>query len=186
MNTQIIIAVTGASGSIYAQKFINDVLIFSDYSISLIFSETAKKVWEYELTTPIPSVSERIKIFSNDDFFAAPASGSADYSYMVIIPCSMGTLGRIAHGISIDLIGRAADVMLKERQKLILVPRELPYNLIHLRNMTQITEAGGIIIPASPSFYNHPQKIEQLIETVTDRILPLININKPTFRWGNK
>jgi len=186
MNTQIIIAVTGASGSIYAQKFINHVLAFSDYSISLIFSETAKKVWEYELSTQLPTASERIKIFSNNDFFAAPASGSAGYSYMVVIPCSMGTLGRIAHGVSIDLIGRAADVMLKERKKLILVPRELPYNLIHLRNMTQITEAGGIILPASPSFYAHPQNIEQLIETVTDRILQIIDILKPTFRWGNK
>jgi len=186
MNNSVIVAITGASGSIYAQKFINDVLAYSNYSINLIFSETAKKVWKYELASQLPTPSERITIFSNDDFFASPASGSSGFPYMVVIPCSMGTLGRIAQGVSIDLIGRAADVILKERQKLILVPRELPYNLIHLKNMTQITEAGGIIIPASPSFYSHPTTIEQLIETVTDRILQLVNIQKPIFRWSEK
>jgi len=96
----------------------------------------------------------------------------------------MGTLGRIAHGTSNDLISRSADVMLKERQKLILVPRELPYNLIHLKNMTSLTEAGAMVIPASPSFYSHPQNIEQLVETVTNRILKFIDIEKDSYEWG--
>lgn len=184
MSKKIIVAVTGASGSIYAQKLISDIIQYSDYSMSLIFSETGKKVWEYELKIELPKNNDRITIYENNDYFAPPASGSSNYHYMVIVPCSMGTLGRMAHGTSNDLISRSADVILKERQKLILVPRELPYNLIHLRNMTRLSEAGAIIIPASPSFYSHPQNIEQLAETVTNRILKFIDIEKNMFEWG--
>lgn len=185
MNSKLIIAITGASGSIYAEKLIKDVLHYSNYTISLIFSETGKKVWAYELKKEISFESERIKIFQNTDFFASTASGTANFNYMVIVPCSMGSLGRIAHGVSTDLISRSADVMLKEKKKLIVVPRELPYNLIHLKNMTTLSEAGAIILPASPSFYSHPANIEQLVETVTDRILKFIDIEKKTFEWGN-
>ncbi len=184
MSKKIIIAITGASGSIYAQKLISDVIQYSGYSISLIFSETGKKVWEFELKTKLPIATDRISIYGNCDYFAPPASGSANFAYMVVIPSSMGTLGRIAHGTSNDLISRSADVMLKERQKLILVPRELPYNLIHLKNMTSLTEAGAMVIPASPSFYSHPQNIEQLVETVTNRILKFIDIEKDSYEWG--
>ncbi|MGQ9847009.1 MAG: UbiX family flavin prenyltransferase [Bacteroidales bacterium] len=184
MNSKLIIAITGASGSIYAEKLLYDVLHYSNYSITLIFSEIGKKVWSYELKKDIPTENERINIYQNNDFFAPTASGTANYNYMVIVPCSMGTLGRIAHGISNDLISRSADVMLKEKKKLIVVPRELPYNLIHLKNMTALSEAGAIILPASPSFYSHPTEIEQLIETVTDRILSFIDIKKNSFEWG--
>lgn len=184
MNSKLIIAITGASGSLYAEKLIKDVIYYSGYIISLIFSETGKKVWTYELKKDIPTENERIKIFQNTDFFAPTASGTANYNYMVIVPCSMGTLSRIANGTSADLISRSADVMLKEKKKLIVVPRELPYNLIHLKNMTTLSEAGAIIIPASPSFYSHPTQIEQLIETVTDRILKFIDIEKKSFEWG--
>jgi 4-hydroxy-3-polyprenylbenzoate decarboxylase len=184
MSSKIIIAVTGASGSIYADKLIANVLQFSDYELTLIFSDTGKKVWKYELKKDIPEVNERMKIYNNNDYFAPPASGSANYKYMVIVPCSMGTLGRIAHGTSNDLISRSADVMLKEKAKLILVPRELPYNLIHLKNMTSLCQAGAMILPASPSFYSHPSTIEQLVETVTNRILKFIDIEKEMFEWG--
>ena len=108
------------------------------------------------------------------------------YETMIIIPCSMGTLGRIASGLSNDLITRAADVVLKERRKLICVVRETPYNLIHIRNMETITLAGGIICPATPSFYSRPQTIDEVISTVVDRVLDLAGIPNQSFRWGNK
>ena len=112
------------------------------------------------------------------------ASGSGDYDIMIIIPCSMGTLGRIAAGISNDLISRAADVVLKERRKLICVVRDTPYNLIHLRNMETITLAGGIICPATPSFYSKPKTIDEVASTVVDRVLDLAGIKIDTYRWG--
>lgn len=182
---KIIIAVTGASGSIYAEKLLTDIVRYSDFKLTLIFSETGKKVWDYELGKNMPMENERIRIFDNQNYFAPPASGSANYDYMVIVPCSMGTLGRIAHGTSNDLISRSADVMLKEKKKLILIPREMPYNLIHLRNMTTLSEAGAIIMPASPSFYSHPKNLDQLVQTVTDRVLKFIDINKEAYEWGS-
>lgn len=123
--------------------------------------------------------------YNKNDFNAPFASGSAKYESMIICPCSMGLLGRIANGISDDLTSRAADVMLKERRKLIIVPRETPYNLVHLRNMTMLTEAGAIICPATPSFYSKPQTLEQIVDTVVDRILDLAGIENQTYRWGD-
>ena len=120
-----------------------------------------------------------------DDFNAPFASGSGQFDTMIIIPCSMGTLGRIASGISNDLISRAADVILKERRKLICVVRDTPYNLIHIRNMETITLAGGIICPAAPSFYSKPTSIEQVAATVVDRVLDLAGFDIKTFRWGD-
>ena len=119
------------------------------------------------------------------NFYAPFASGSGQYTIMIIVPCSMGTLGRIASGISNDLISRAADVILKERRKLICVVRDTPYNLIHIRNMETITLAGGIICPASPSFYSKPQTIDEAAATVVDRILDLCGFDIKTFRWNN-
>ena len=112
------------------------------------------------------------------------ASGSARYDTMIVCPCSMGLLARIAHGFSADLTTRAADVILKERRKLIVVPREAPFNLIHLNNMKIITEAGGIICPATPSYYSKPQTIEELAATVVDRVLDLAGFDLKSFRWG--
>ncbi len=129
--------------------------------------------------------SENLRVFSQKDFHAPFASGSGQYDTMIIIPCSMGTLGRIASGISNDLISRAADVVLKERRKLICVVRDMPYNLIHIRNMETVTLAGGIICPATPSFYSNPTTIEEVAATVVDRVIDLAGLQNESFRWGN-
>jgi flavin prenyltransferase len=185
MNRKIIIAVSGASGSIYADLLLKSLekLIAPTDEVALIFSETAQKVWKYELEKAIPATA-KFTLFSNDDLFAAPASGSSGYDCMIIIPCSMGTLARVAQGIADTLIARTADVMLKERKKLILVSREMPYNLIHLKNMLAIHEAGGIICPASPSFYSKPATLEETLQTVIDKVLSLAGFETNSFRWG--
>lgn len=125
----------------------------------------------------------RIRIFDNDDLFAPPASGSADYDAMAVVPCSVGTLGRIACGVSQSLIERAADVMLKERRRLVLVVRETPLSLIHLRNMTALTEAGAVVLPASPGFYARPSSVEELCRSVAERVTALLGISGPRYRW---
>ncbi len=182
---KVVIGVTGASGSIYGKLLLDKLASLHDQidACGVIFSDNAKSVWRFELgsfdETAIP-----FKIYRPDDFYAPMASGSAGYDVMVIIPCSMGTLGRIAAGVSTDLMTRAADVMLKERKKLILVTRETPYNLIHLNNMKLLTEAGAIIFPASPSFYSKPDTIEALVMTVVDRVLRLAGLQTEGYRWG--
>ena len=150
-----------------------------------VMSNNSKLVWETELANK-DYEDYPFKIYGKSDFMAPFASGSAKFNSMVVVPCSMGTIGRIAHGISDDLITRAADVILKERRKLILVARETPYNLIHLNNMKLITEAGGIICPASPSFYSNPMNIEELAMTVVNRVIDLLEIENTSFRWGEK
>jgi 4-hydroxy-3-polyprenylbenzoate decarboxylase len=122
--------------------------------------------------------------FSNDDMFASPASGSAAWDAMVVVPCSMGCVGRIASGVSSDLIARAADVMLKEGRTLIVVPRETPLGLIHLRNLTTLAEAGAVVMPASPSFYSRPEEIEAVCATVVERIMARLGIDTPRYEWG--
>lgn len=186
MPKKIIIAVTGASGSAYAKALINELLRHSESldEVALIFSENGRKVWEYELGT-IEPFEKPISVYKNTDMFSPVASGSAAYDTMIIVPCSMGTLGRISAGTSPDLICRAADVMLKERRRLIVVPRELPYSIIHIENMRTVTLAGGIIIPASPSFYSLPKSIDELVLTVTNRILDIAGIKTDHYRWGD-
>lgn len=181
----IVVAVTGASGSVYAQQLIGKLqsLTVNQAQIALIFSETGKQVWEYEISQPIPE-GNSITRYENSSFFAPPASGSAGFDAMVVIPCSMGTLGRIANGTSNDLISRSADVMLKEKKPLILVVRESPYNLIHLENMKQVTLAGGTIFPASPSFYSKPTNITEVIDTVVDRVLSTLGFNVDGYKWN--
>jgi 4-hydroxy-3-polyprenylbenzoate decarboxylase len=184
---KIVVAVTGASGSIYAQLLLNKLAALKDQwaSLAVVMTENAKEVWRTELgnesytTHPFP-------FFSQQDFMAPFASGSGKYDTMIIIPCSMGTLGRIATGISSDLITRAADVVLKERRKLICVVRDTPYNLVHIRNMETLTLAGGIICPATPSFYSRPASIEAVAATVVDRVLDLAGLSISTFRWGSE
>ena len=127
-----------------------------------------------------------MKNYSTNDFTAPFASGSGKFNVMIIAPCSMGTLGRIATGISNDLITRAADVILKERRKLICMVRDTPYSLIHIRNMETVTLAGGIICPATPSFYSLPKTIDDLAATVVDRALDLSGFDIKTFRWGKQ
>jgi len=184
MSRKIIIGITGASGSIYAQRLIEKLSEFkSDISdLDIIFSTAGKQVWKYELKKDADFKFG--KIVDNSNLFSSAASGSANYDSMIVIPCSMGTLGRIANGISDDLISRAADVILKERKKLILVTRENPLSLIHINNMKQITEAGGIIMPASPSFYSNPKSINDLVDTVVFRALDHLGFNADYERWN--
>lgn len=181
---RIIVAVTGASGAIYARQTLERLIACSDVGhIALICSETALRTVPFEGET-LPENSKIVR-YDNSDLFAATASGSARYDAMIVVPCSAGTLGRIACGTARTLIERSADVMLKERRRLILVLRETPLSLIHLRNMTTVTEAGGIILPASPSFYSHPTTIEELVATVVERILVLAGTDTPHFEWSS-
>lgn len=179
---KIIVAVTGASGAIYARQCLERLLDAPQVEhIALIISERAEQVLRYERVC-LPA-SEKIVRYDHNDMFAPTASGSARYDAMIIVPASMGTIGRIASGVSLSLIERSADVMLKERRKLICVAREAPYSLVHLRNMTSMTEAGAIILPASPSFYSHPSNIEELALTITERVLSLAGIESPHYEW---
>lgn len=182
---KIVVAVAGSSGSIYA-KVLFDRLVQakSQWSaVGVVMSKNARLNWQLELGNE--GYKDYPFDFYEKDNFAAPfASGSAKYETMVVCPCSMGTMGRIASGVSDDLLTRAADVVLKERRRLILVPRETPFSLIHLRNMTTITEAGGIICPAIPSFYSQPKSMEELAATVVDRVLDLAGFELDSYRWG--
>lgn len=183
---KIVIAITGASGSIYAKRLLDKLLAVKEQwqDLAVVMTENAKEVWKTEIGDQ-SYADLPVKFYSTTDFSAPFASGSGQFNTMIIVPCSMGTLGRIATGISNDLITRAADVVLKERRKLICVARETPYNLVHIRNMETITLAGGIICPATPSFYSRPSTIEQAADTVVDRILDLAGIDIKTYRWGN-
>jgi 4-hydroxy-3-polyprenylbenzoate decarboxylase len=184
---KIAVAITGASGSIYAKLLLQKLANLKDQwqEVSLVITDNAKFVWETEIGddsyTKLP-----FRFFNNKDFRAPFASGSAQYDAMIIVPCSMGTLGRIAAGISNDLISRGADVMLKERKRLILVLRDTPYNLVHIKNMEVVTLAGGIICPATPSFYSVPKTIEEAAMTVVDRALDLAGLTNSSYRWGTQ
>jgi 4-hydroxy-3-polyprenylbenzoate decarboxylase len=215
---KIIVAITGASGAIYAVKLLERLRGLTDKGplhvehphgqggrsdgltepvraelsqrfpqhpaeVAVILTGNAEEIMLYETGAGYtPSGNE--KLWSNKDFNAPFASGSSTYNTMIICPASMGMVGRIAHGVSDDLITRAADVMLKERRRLILVPRETPYSLIHINNMKLLTEAGAIICPATPSFYSRPETIDDLVMTVIDRVLTLAGFNVDTYRWN--
>ncbi len=181
---KIVLAITGASGSIYAKMLLEKLqrLTSPPEEIAVIFSETAREIWEAEIGrkfSPKPPAKE----YDNKTYIAPFASGSSQYETMIICPASMGTTGRIANGTSDDLIARTADVMLKERRKLIVVPRETPYSLIHINNMKKLTLAGAIICPATPSFYSNPKTIDDLVMTVVDRIIDLAGFENNGFRW---
>jgi 4-hydroxy-3-polyprenylbenzoate decarboxylase len=181
---KIILAVTGASGSIYALRLLEKLQQVKNRpeEIAVIFSETAKEIWFGETGKKF-TPEDPAKEYNNKTFYAPFASGSSSYDTMIICPASMGTTGRIANGTSDDLIARSADVMLKERRRLIIVPRETPYSLIHINNMKALTLAGAIICPASPSFYSNPLTIDDLVMTVVERIIDLAGFNNPGFRW---
>jgi 4-hydroxy-3-polyprenylbenzoate decarboxylase len=183
---KIVLAITGASGSIYARLLIEKLLTIKDQwqQLAVVMTTNAKQVWATELGNN-DYTSYPVAFYDTNDFNAPFASGSGRFNIMIIAPCSMGTMGRIASGISSDLITRAADVVLKERRKLICVVRETPYNLVHIRNMETITLAGGIICPATPSFYSRPTTLEEAAATVTDRVLDIAGLDISTFRWGN-
>ena len=190
---KIVVGITGASGSIYAKVLLEKLQQMKSQvdEVGIVMSDNSKQVWDTELSpTPFPSPKGegksgvKIKFYGKSDFIAPFASGSSDFRTMIVCPCSMGTLARIASGVSNDLITRAADVMLKERRKLILVPRDTPLSLIHIKNMKTITEAGGIICPASPSFYSQPKNFEDLASTVIDRVLDLCGLDVKMYRWS--
>ena len=200
LNTSInnfVVAVTGASGACYAARMIQ-FLAGRDENIKLIFSDPAKIVWKEELNIDIESGesltktlqerlgidSEYLSVWDNSDFTAPISSGSNSHTAMIVIPCSMGTLGRIASGVSGNLIERAADVALKEGWKLIIVPRETPLNRIHLKNMLCVQEAGGIILPAMPAYYHHPRNLDELVDFMVGKVIDQLGIDHDLFtRW---
>ena len=184
---RLVVAVTGASGALYAVRFLRQAARHFD-RIYVMLSENAAAVFATEtggkLTAPVQARAylgdddawDAITFLDTKDYFSPPASGSFVHDGMVVIPCSMGTLGRIATGISNDLTTRAADVCLKERRKLILVTRDTPLNLIHLRNMVTVTEAGAIVLPAVPAFYYQPKTVEDVVDTVVARVLQNLGV----------
>ena len=182
----IVVAVTGASGAVYAQRFVRQAAIRFD-EVQLMVSRQAVQVANTELGLSLdeskPDLNTwfdvelaNVRLLQNDSFYSPPASGSFVHQGMVIVPCSMGTAGRIAAGVSNDLVTRSADVCLKERRPLVIVPREMPWNLIQLRNMVTLTEAGAIVLPACPAWYHRPQSVEDLADTVVARILQVIGV----------
>lgn len=185
---KLVVAVTGASGAIYAQRLlIHAVDHFDDIYLCLSTQAIQVATTELNITLSRENFSTvewlgkdypNIKLLNEKDYFTPPASGSFRHDGMVIVPCSMGTAGRIANGISNDLVTRAADVCLKEGRKLILVPREMPWNLIHLRNMVQLTEAGATVLPACPAWYTNPSTLEELADTVVARILQNLGVEQ--------
>lgn len=187
MKNKIVIAISGASGSIYAKLLLDRLVGLQDQieAVGVIMSDNAKLNWQLELKNKDYD-NYPFSFYSKNDFMAPFASGSAKYNSMVVVPCSMGALGRIATGVSNDLTTRAADVILKERRKLILVARDTPLSLIHLQNMTTVTQAGGIICPAIPSFYSQPKSIDELAMTVVSRIIDLLNLEDSSYRWGEQ
>lgn len=184
---KILIAVTGASGACYAESLLRQIHSISNQftQCDVVFSETGCKVWDYELPDnkrkAIP-----FQQFENHDFFAPPASGSAHYELMMVCPCSMGTLAKMANGMADNLICRAADVMLKEKRKLAIMVRETPYNLIHLKNMEQLMHTGAGIFPASPAFYHKPQTIQELVDNTILHFLQFAGFKVNRNEWdGN-
>jgi len=192
------VAISGASGAIYARRLLEVLpaaydtvyLTASDNALGIIHDELGvdsldKLVWTASQSSACNC--QRVQVLDPHDLFAPPASGSHEYDGLVVIPCSMGTVGRIAAGVSDDLVTRAADVCLKERRKLILVIRETPLNLIHLRNLTALAEAGAIVLPAAPAFYGKPASVEELVDFVVDRVFRALGTGiRLTKGWGNE
>ena len=179
---RILVAITGASGSLYAQRLL-DNLDPRAHEVHLVLSQYAQSVISEELPGGL-RVPDGVKSHSLKSMNAPFASGSNPFDAMVVIPCSMGTLGRIAHGYAADLLLRAADVMLKERKQLILVPRETPLSLVHVKNFELLIQAGALLIPANPSFYTHPKTIEQVVDTVVARVLDHLGVPQQLLpRW---
>ncbi len=188
-----IVALTGASGSIYAVRLLEE-LLKTEQEVHFIASDNGKRVLEYELETAFDSVLEPLyrlggvlKLHENDNLFASVASGSFKTSGMAVIPCSMSTLGEIAAGTSKSLMGRAADVCLKEKRKLVLVPRETPFSPIHLKNMLYLSEIGVTILPAMPAFYNKPKTLDDVVSFVVGRTLDALGVGNTLYReWGEE
>lgn len=185
---KIVVGITGASGSIYAKRLI-EVLVKEDIQINVVATEKGKQVFKYELSLSLDSWIDElskdysnVKLENNNNLFSGVASGSNKYDAVIIIPCSMGTLAEISHGLSKNLLCRAADVALKEGRKLIIVPRETPLNTIHLENMCRLSKMGVGIIPAMPGFYHHPNSIEDIVDFLIGKILDYLNIENKLFK----
>ena len=176
---QIVLAVTGASGACYARRFLERASALEDVAVHVVLTDTARDIWRHELGCEPPEA------FDNHRFDTPFCSGSAAADVMVVLPCSMGMLGRIAAGTADDAVARIADVQLKERRPLILVPRETPLSLIHLRNMTILTEAGALIAPAAPGFYTKPADLTALVDSFVARLLQLAGLSplEENYRW---
>ncbi|MFI3258768.1 MAG: UbiX family flavin prenyltransferase [Rikenellaceae bacterium] len=184
---KIILAITAASGAIYARQTLSLLLADEGVSrIALIYSSSAREVVEYEGESLIEADGERVVEYPNSDMFSSVASGSAGWDAMIIAPCSVGTLGRIASGVSDSLIARAADVMMKERRRLVLVVRESPLSLIHLRNMVTLTESGAIVMPASPNFYMGAESVEKVALSVSRRVVSIVGCRGDVEAWEGK
>jgi 4-hydroxy-3-polyprenylbenzoate decarboxylase len=182
---KLVVAVGGASGSVYAKRLLDTLVpLAPKVEVGLVLTQSGSEVWAHEIGEIPPYPFKR---YGLRDFRAPFASGSAGWDAMVVIPCSAGGLCRIAHGISDDLVGRAADVMLKERRKLVLVVRETPLSSIHLEAMLTVTRAGAVVLPAAPSFYSKPATIEALLDTVVGRVLDQLGLaNRLMPRWGEE
>jgi 4-hydroxy-3-polyprenylbenzoate decarboxylase len=182
---RLLVAITGASGALYAQRLLENVRP-DEHEVHLVLSRYAQSVISEELPDGL-RVPDGVTTHNVKSMNAPFASGSNAFDAMVVIPCSMGTLGRIAHGYSEDLLLRAADVMLKERKKLILVPRETPLSLVHVKNFELLLQAGAIILPANPSFYTRPTTIEQVVDTVVARVLDHLGVPQKLMpRWADE
>lgn len=183
---KIVIGITGASGSIYAKRLIEE-LAAKDFLVHVIATDKGKQVFKYELSLDLKLwINDlnypNVKLENNQNLFAGVASGSYGFDAVIIMPCSMGTLAEISHGLSRNLLSRAADVALKEGRKLIIVPRETPFNTIHLENMYRLSKVGATIIPAMPGFYHHPQTLEDLVDFVVGKVLSYLKIEHHLFK----
>lgn len=187
----VVLAVTGASGACYARRFLERAAALEGVALHLLLTDTAREIWRHELGCEAPfagtaTLPAGVTLLDDHRFDAPFCSGSAAADVVVVLPCSMGMLGRIAAGTADDAVARIADVQLKERRPLILVPRETPLSLIHLRNMTALTEAGAVIAPAAPGFYNRPADLAVLVDGFVGRLLHLAGLAPldPAYRWG--
>ena len=183
---KIVVGITGASGSIYAKRLIEE-LASKGYLVHVIATDKGKQVFKYELSLDLKQWIRElnqptVKLEDNQNLFAGVASGSHGFDAVIVMPCSMVTLAEISHGLSRNLLCRAADVALKEGRKLIIVPRETPFNTIHLENMCHLSKVGATIIPAMPGFYHHPQTLEDLVNFVVGKVLSYLNINHNLFK----
>jgi flavin prenyltransferase len=194
-----IVTVTGASGSVYGMRTVEQ-LVLAGHDVTVVFTAAGREVTAFELGFDVPAENaaaalaaflelptvERLRVVAPDDMFDAIASGSHRTDAMIVVPCSMGFVAAVANGLSNDLPQRAADVMLKERRPLVLVPRETPLSLIHLRNLTAAAEAGAVIVPAMPAFYAKPETVDDLVNFVVGKVLDLLDVDHELFnRWGD-
>ena len=181
---KIVVGITGASGSVYAVRLI-DVLRAKGIEVHAVITDSGQRVLDYECGVTMEELSRRVDVlYPNADVGAAIASGSFRMDAMVVLPCSMKTAGAIAHGVTDDLLTRAADVTLKEGRRLLLVPRETPMHEIHLENLLRLARAGAVIMPAAPGFYHRPETLDDLVNMMVGKILDRLGIEAELFtRW---